>query len=50
MLAHRPTVGNEQCEYDDVKRPARLGVTLQARCGLQAISGVLSRMKELGHL
>ena len=47
MLAHRPTVGNEQCEYDNVKRPGRRGVTLQARCGLQAISGVLDRMKEL---
>lgn len=48
MLSHRPTVGNEQCEYDEVKRPGRLAVTLQARCGLLGVSGILERMKDLG--
>lgn len=48
MLSHRPTVGNEQCEYDEVERPGRLAVTLQARCGLLAVVSVLERMKEAG--
>ncbi|MEM7504078.1 MAG: hypothetical protein AAF417_18700 [Pseudomonadota bacterium] len=48
MLSHRPTVGNEQCEFDNVKRPGRLAVTLQARCGLLAIVGVLDSMKAAG--
>ena len=48
MLSHRPTVGNEQCEYDGQHSLSRANVTKQARCGLLAVLDVLHRMKELG--
>lgn len=48
ILSHRPTVGNEQCEYDGRKPTHRKYVKMQARCGLLGVVGVLQRMKELG--
>lgn len=48
MLAHQPTVGNENCVYDGVRATNRVNVTLQARCGLIYVSAVLQRMRELG--
>ena len=48
MLSHRPTVGNEQCEYDGRKPTNRETVTTQARCGLMRVVDVLRRMQELG--
>lgn len=47
-ISHRPTVGNEQCEYDGKRRTSRENVTTQARCGLMRVLEVLQRMKELG--
>ncbi len=48
MLAHQPTVGNEHCEYDGVRETNRKNVTMQARCGLMWVVGVLRRMRDLG--
>lgn len=48
MLSHRPTVGNEQCEYDGIRKTWRTNVTVQARCGLSRVAGLLNAMKELG--
>ena len=48
MLAHQPTVGNENCVYDGVRATNRANVTLQARCGLIYVTAVLQRMRELG--
>jgi hypothetical protein len=48
MLSHRPTVGNEQCEYDGKKPISRETVTTQARCGLMRVVDVLRRMQQLG--
>lgn len=48
ILSHKPTVGNEQCEYDGRKPTHRKYVKTQARCGLLGVVGVLQRMKELG--
>jgi len=48
MLSHKPTVGNEQCEYDGRRASNRTNVTYQARCGLLAVLDVLQRMKDLG--
>jgi hypothetical protein len=48
MLSHRPTVGNERCEFDGKRPTNRETVTHQARCGLQGVLAVLRRMRELG--
>jgi len=48
MFAHRPTVGDEHCEFDGVRPTGRENVLQQADCGLQAVLDVFSRMKELG--
>lgn len=48
MLSHRPTVGDENCEYDGRRRTNRDNVTIQARCGLDAILELFARMQELG--
>ena len=48
MLSHRPTVGNERCEYDGKRAANRETVTTQARCGLLQVLKVLQRMRELG--
>lgn len=48
MFAHRPTVGDENCQFDFVRATGRKNVLQQARCGLQAVLDVFSRMKELG--
>jgi hypothetical protein len=48
MFAHLPTVGNENCEFDGVRRPSRENVLQQADCGLQAVLDVFTRMKALG--
>lgn len=48
MLSHRPTVGNENCEFDGPRVTNRTNVTLQARCGLMWVVDVLRRMQELG--
>lgn len=48
MLSHRPTVGNEHCEFDGIRSNTRANVMLQARCGLISIISVFDRMKELG--
>jgi hypothetical protein len=48
MLSHRPTVGNENCEFDGVRRTNRANVTMQSRCGLIWVIAVLRRMRELG--
>ena len=48
MFAHRPTVGDENCEFDGVRPTGRQEVLQQANCGLQAVLAVFSRMKELG--
>lgn len=47
MLSHRPTVANEQCEYDGRKPTTRPHVTVQARCGLSQVVAILERMKAL---
>ncbi|MDX1404897.1 MAG: sulfatase-like hydrolase/transferase [Woeseiaceae bacterium] len=48
MLSHRPTVGNENCQFDGLRGTNRANVTLQATCGLKWVVKVLRRMKELG--
>jgi hypothetical protein len=48
MLSHRPTVGNENCEFDGLRGTNRANVTLQATCGLRWVVKVLQRMQELG--
>ncbi len=48
MLSHRPTVGNENCEFDGLRGTNRANVTLQATCGLKWVVKVLQRMQELG--
>jgi hypothetical protein len=48
MLSHRPTVGNEKCEFDGKRRTNRENVTIQAGCGLKAVLGFLAGMKQLG--
>ena len=48
MLSHRPTVGNERCEFDGKRPTNRETVTHQARCGLQGVLAVLRRMRQLG--
>jgi hypothetical protein len=48
MLSHRPTVGNEQCEYDGTRTTSRQNVTIQARCGLKRVVDVLNAMKDIG--
>lgn len=48
MLSHRPTVGNEQCEFDGIRPTWRINVTLQARCGLSRVVDVLEAMKKIG--
>lgn len=48
MLSHRPTVGNENCEFDGLRGTNRANVMLQARCGLKWVVAVLRRMRELG--
>ena len=48
MLSHRPTVGNEHCEFDGRRPTNRETVTDQARCGLQHVLAVLRRMQQLG--
>ncbi len=48
MLSHRPTVGNERCEYDGRRETERHTVMVQARCGLKHVADVLQRMRELG--
>ena len=48
MLSHRPTVGNEKCEFDGRNPTDRRSVTHQARCGLLGVTSVLRKMKGLG--
>lgn len=48
MLSHKPTVGDENCEYSGRQPTDRESVTIQANCGLKAIAGLLARMKEAG--
>jgi hypothetical protein len=48
MLSHRPTVGNENCEFDGTNPTSRHAVLMQARCGLMHVLNVLERMQELG--
>ncbi len=48
MFAHRPTVGDENCQFDGVRPTGRENVLQQADCGFQAVLDVFSRMKELG--
>ena len=48
MLSHRPTVGNERCEFDGIRETTRANVILQSRCGLLWVVDVLRRMRELG--
>ncbi|MBT8090387.1 MAG: sulfatase-like hydrolase/transferase [Gammaproteobacteria bacterium] len=48
MFAHRPTVGDENCDFDGVQATGRENVLRQANCGLQAVLAVFSRMKALG--
>jgi hypothetical protein len=48
MLSHRPTVGNEQCEFDGIRETTRANVIIQSRCGLLWVVGVLRRMRDLG--
>lgn len=48
MLSHRPTVGNEQCEYDGKRQTWRSNVTIQARCGLSRVVDVLQALKAAG--
>ena len=48
MLSHRPTVGNEQCEYDGKRQTWRNNVTIQARCGLERVVDVLEALKKVG--
>ena len=48
MLSHRPTVGNEHCEYDGIHKTTKANVIMQARCGLMRVIDVLRRMRDLG--
>ena len=48
MLAHRPIVGNERCEFDGRRPTNRNAVRTHAQCGLLRVLGVLQGMKELG--
>ncbi len=48
MLSHRPTVGNEHCEYDGMRSTTKANVIMQARCGLMRVVDVLRRMRDLG--
>ncbi len=48
MLSHRPTVGNQHCEYDGRHPTNRVTVTKQASCGLKEVLSLLARMKEQG--
>ena len=48
MLSHRPTVGNEHCEYDGIHKTTKANVIMQARCGLIRVIDVLRRMRDLG--
>lgn len=48
MLSHRPTVGNQQCEFDGIRDTLRSNVTIQARCGLSRVVDVLEAMKRIG--
>ncbi len=48
MLSHRPTVGNENCEYDGMRETTKANVIIQARCGLMRVVDVLRRMRDLG--
>jgi len=47
-LSHRPTVGNERCEFDGFHRTTKANVINQSRCGLLGVVAVLRRMRELG--
>ena len=47
MLSHRPTVGNERCEFDGRRPTRRRTVMVQARCGLQHVVNILQRLREL---
>jgi len=48
MLSHRPTVGNERCEFDGFRKTTKANVIMQSRCGLLWVVDVLRRMRELG--
>jgi arylsulfatase A-like enzyme len=48
MLSHRPTMGNEHCEFDGNRETTRANVIIQSRCGLMGVVDVLRRMRELG--
>ncbi len=48
MLSHRPTVGNDNCEYDGRNPTTRTHVIVQARCGLSHVVDILERMKKAG--
>lgn len=48
MLSHRPTVGNEYCEYDYTRPTTRENVMLQAGCGLEAVLAIFDSMKAAG--
>jgi hypothetical protein len=48
MLSHRPTVGDERCEYSGHRHTNRVNVTVHARCGLMRVVDVLQRMRDLG--
>jgi hypothetical protein len=48
MLSHRPTVGNQNCEFDGIHRTTKAHVINQSRCGLMGVVDVLRRMRELG--
>ena len=48
MLSHRPTVGNERCEFDGFRETTKANVIIQSRCGLMRVVDVLRRMRDLG--
>lgn len=48
MFSHRPTVGNEDCQYDHTRATTRENVKLQAGCGLAAVMAILDGMKAAG--
>jgi len=47
MLSHKPTLGNEECEFDGRRTTNRKNVTIQSRCGLKGVLSVLDRMRKL---
>jgi hypothetical protein len=48
MLSHKPTVGNKDCEFDGIRATNRENVSIQARCGLAAVSRLLESMQRSG--